>query len=640
MILYIAEKPSLGRAIASVLPKPHKKGEGFIRLGNGDCVSWCIGHLLEQAEPEAYGAEYKSWKMDTLPVIPPQWQLKAKAKTRKQLTVLRKLIKEADSLVHAGDPDREGQLLVDEVINFLKASKTKQANTQRLLISDLNGPAVKKSLSKLRPNSDFVALSTSALARSRADWLYGINMTRAYTLQGQKAGFNSVLSVGRVQTPILGLVVRRDQEIEHFVSKPFYEVLAQLSTENNEHFSAKWQPSEACLPYMDEENRVLSLALAQNVVKRITNQPATITSIETKQKQQSQPLPYSLSSLQIDASKRFNLSAQQTLDICQSLYEKHNLITYPRSDNRYLPNEHFAQACDIINSIKNNHSALTDAANNADSHIKSKAWNSTKVEAHHAIIPTEKRLAAGKLSQTEENIYGLIARQYLAQFYPPYKYAESKATIEINKGMFIAKAKQDIDLGWKAIFTVSKKNNAHNQPLIDEPQNRLPPLKKGQLLQSHQAQLVEKNTQPPQHFNDASLLSAMTGIARYVTNPDIRKVLRETDGLGTEATRSGIIELLFKRRFLMRQGKQILATDTGKSLIKALPEIATTPDMTAKWESTLNAISMKEVAYQSFMLPLEEQLKALITQAATTTMATMTPVKKSVTRKKRYRAKK
>jgi len=640
MILYIAEKPSLGRAIASVLPKPHKKGEGFIRLGNGDCVSWCIGHLLEQAEPEAYGAEYKLWKMDTLPVIPPQWQLKAKAKTRKQLTVLRKLIKEADSLVHAGDPDREGQLLVDEVINFLKASKTKQANTQRLLISDLNGPAVKKSLSKLRPNSDFVALSTSALARSRADWLYGINMTRAYTLQGQKAGFNSVLSVGRVQTPILGLVVRRDQEIEHFVSKPFYEVLAQLSTENNEHFSAKWQPSEACLPYMDEENRVLSLALAQNVVKRITNQPATITSIETKQKQQSQPLPYSLSSLQIDASKRFNLSAQQTLDICQSLYEKHNLITYPRSDNRYLPNEHFTQASDIINSIKSNHSALTDAANNADSHIKSKAWNSTKVEAHHAIIPTEKRLAAGKLSQTEENIYGLIARQYLAQFYPPYKYAESKATIEIKKGVFIATAKQDIDLGWKALFPVPKKNKAHNQPLIDESQNRLPSLKKGQLLQSHQAQLVEKNTQPPQYFNDASLLSAMTGIARYVTDPDIRKVLRETDGLGTEATRSGIIELLFKRRFLMRQGKQIRATDTGKSLIKALPEIASTPDMTAKWEATLNAISKKEIAYQSFMSPLEEQLKVLITQAATTAMATMTPFKKSVTRKKRYRAKK
>ena len=335
MILYIAEKPSLGRAIASALPKPHKKEEGFIRVGNGDCVSWCIGHLLEQAEPDAYGPQYKQWKMETLPIVPDQWALQAKSKTRKQLTVLRKLVKEADNLVHAGDPDREGQLLVDEVINFLKTPKTKQANTQRLLINDLNTSAIKKALSKLRSNKEFIPLSTSALARSRADWLYGINMTRAYTLQGRKAGFNSVLSVGRVQTPILGLVVKRDDEIENFVSKPFYDVLAHLETETKETFTAKWQPSNACQPYMDEENRVLSKALAENVVHRITNQPATVTQFQSKEKQQSQPLPYNLSSLQIDASKRFNMSAQQTLDTCQSLYEKHNLITYPRTDNSY-----------------------------------------------------------------------------------------------------------------------------------------------------------------------------------------------------------------------------------------------------------------------------------------------------------------
>ena len=214
MKLYIAEKPSLGRAIAAALPKPHKKQQGYIEVGNGDVVTWCIGHLLEQADPEAYDPSYAKWQLEHLPIIPQQWQLKAKAKTRSQLTVLRKLVRQATQLVHAGDPDREGQLLVDEVINHLKVSAAKKSQTQRLLVSDLNLAAVKKSLSSLRSNQEFVALSISALARSRADWLYGINLTRAYSILGQKSGFHGVLSVGRVQTPVLALVVNRDREIK------------------------------------------------------------------------------------------------------------------------------------------------------------------------------------------------------------------------------------------------------------------------------------------------------------------------------------------------------------------------------------------------------------------------------------------
>ncbi|MCF1439949.1 MAG: DNA topoisomerase, partial [Shewanella sp.] len=236
MILYIAEKPSLGRAIADVLPKPHKKHEGYIEVGNGDLVSWCIGHLLEQAPPDAYDDKYKSWKMDDLPIIPQQWQLTPKSSSRSQLAVLRKLVKQADTLVHAGDPDREGQLLVDEVLAFLKVSQTKLSNAKRLLISDLNPQAVRRALNQQRDNREFVPLSTSALARSRADWLYGMNMTRAFTLQGRKVGYQGVLSVGRVQTPLLGLVVRRDEIIEAFESKPFYQVDAHLLTQSGERF--------------------------------------------------------------------------------------------------------------------------------------------------------------------------------------------------------------------------------------------------------------------------------------------------------------------------------------------------------------------------------------------------------------------
>lgn len=284
MKLYIAEKPSLGRAIADALPKPHKKHDGYIEVANGDCVSWCIGHLLEQAEPDDYDERFKKWQFEHLPIVPEHWQLKAKPKTRKQLTILKKLIKKATTLVHAGDPDREGQLLVDEVIEQAKISQAKKQNIQRLLISDLNLTAVKKSINSMCANRDFIPLSVSALARSRADWLFGMNLTRAYTLAGQKAGFGNVLSVGRVQTPILGLVVNRDNEIANFVSKPFYEVLAHLVTPEQQSFTAKWIPSKACEPYQDEEGRVLNKALAENVTSRIANQPANVTALEQKQK--------------------------------------------------------------------------------------------------------------------------------------------------------------------------------------------------------------------------------------------------------------------------------------------------------------------------------------------------------------------
>ncbi|MCW8863341.1 MAG: DNA topoisomerase, partial [Colwellia sp.] len=395
MKLYIAEKPSLGRAIAAALPKPHKNHKTHIEIANGDVVSWCVGHILAQADPQDYDDSLKKWSMETLPIIPEKWQLKPIARTRGQLTILRKLVKQADDIIHAGDPDREGQLLVDEVIDYLNVSKTKKNNIKRLLISDLNLSAVKRSLTSLKPNQDFMPLSISALARSRADWLYGINLTRACTLQGQKQGYNSVLSVGRVQTPVLGLVARREQEIANFTAKPFYQVLAHLSDNqsslnNGVSFTAKWQPSEACHPYCDEEGRVLVKALAMNVVSRIHGQEAIVKSVNTERKQQSQPLPFNLSSLQITAAKQFSMNAKLVLDVCQALYEKHKLITYPRSDCRHLPKEQFKQAQGIIDNLAVSNLPCCEQAKNAEISIKSKAWNDKKVTAHHAIIPTEK----------------------------------------------------------------------------------------------------------------------------------------------------------------------------------------------------------------------------------------------------------
>lgn len=628
MILYIAEKPSLGRAIADVLPKPHKKGDGFIEAANGDCVSWCVGHLLEQAEPDAYNPEFKSWKFEHLPIVPDKWQLKPKAATRSQLTVLKRLVKQANTLVNAGDPDREGQLLVDEVIAYLGVTGDKLHQTQRLLISDLNPQAVKRALTQLRSNREFIPLSTSALARSRADWLYGMNMTRAYTIQGKKVGYQGVLSVGRVQTPLLGLVVRRDEEIAHFQSKPFYEVLAHLATEKQETFSAKWQPSEACQPYMDEEGRVLVRGLAQNVVSRISDKPALVTQLVAKDKKQNPPLPYSLSALQIDAAKRFGMSAKDVLDTCQSLYERHKLITYPRSDSRYLPVEQHNLAPSVLKAISDGATELLQGADVPDPRLKSKAWDDKKVDAHHAIVPTEKTANLSSLSQRERQLYLHVARQYLAQFYPAYCYSETTVQVTIEGGLFNTKARQDKSLGWKQLFARQEPNGSKasgnksteestgkDDEENDEFIGQLPPLKLGQALHCTRGELLEKNTQPPKAFTDATLLGAMTGISRYVTDPEIRKILKETDGLGTEATRAGIIELLFKRGFLQRLGKSIVSTDVGKGLINSLPASATTPDMTALWEASLNGICHKETSYQAFMQPLLGTLSTLIQNA-------------------------
>lgn len=636
MKLYIAEKPSLARAVADALPKPHRKADGCIHVGNGDIVSWCIGHLLTQVDPEDYNPDFKKWKFEHLPIIPEAWKLKSVPKTKKQLAIVKKLIKQADQLVHVGDPDREGQILVDEVIHFSGVKGNKLKQVERCLISDLTVNAVKRSLKNLRSNQEFIPLSTSALARTRADWLYGLNLTRVYTLQAQKSGYQGVISVGRVQTPLLGLVVRRDKEIENFVSKPFYEVEAHLITDQqsgSQPFTAKWKPSEACAKYQDEEGRVIVKGLAENVADRITNQNAMVNNFTAKNKKQIAPLPYNLSSLQIDAAKRYSYSAQQVLDACQALYERHKLITYPRSDSRYLPRNHHSQAKSVLEAVASNEQLLLDAVNGADLSIKGRAWNDSKVDAHHAIIPTDSRKPLSSLDKMSQNIYDLIARQYLCQFYPDYTFAESLAEIEINNGLFVSKAKTKLHDGWKVLFNKQDKDTF------------LPKLVKGQRLFCNKGEVIEKNTQPPASFNDATLLAAMSNISRFVKNPDLKNILKDTDGLGTEATRAGIIELLFKRQFLKRIGKLIQATEVGIKLIESLPELLTLPDMTAEWEMQLNAISLKEQSYKGFIAPLQGQLKSIIDkaiedgpQALSNLPASTSPFKKSY-RKKRSTAK-
>lgn len=605
MRLFIAEKPSLARAIADVLPKPHRRGDGYIVCGNNQVVTWCVGHLLEQAQPDAYDSRFARWSLADLPIIPEKWRLQPRPSVSKQLNVIKKLLLDAEEVIHAGDPDREGQLLVDEVLDYLQLAPEKRRNVQRCLINDLNPQAVERAIQRLRANSDFIPLCVSALARARADWLYGINMTRAYTLLGRNAGYDGVLSVGRVQTPVLGLVVRRDEEIENFIPKDFFEVKAHIVTPAEERFVALWQPSDSCEPYQDEEGRLLHRPLAEHVVKRIEGQPALVTSYNDKRESESAPLPFSLSTLQIEAARRFGLSAQQVLDICQRLYETHKLITYPRSDSRYLPEEHFSGRHAVLNAIAvHQPDQLPQPV--MDSERRNRCWDDKKVDAHHAIIPTA-RNGQIRLTEDEQRVYGLVARQYLMQFCLDAQFRKCVIELDIAGGKFVAKARFLAEAGWRTLLG-SKERDEENEGAP------LPVVAKDDELLCERGEIVERQTQPPRPFTDATLLSAMTGIARFVQDKALKKILRATDGLGTEATRAGIIELLFKRAFLFKKGRYIHASDTGRALIHSLPDLAARPDMTAHWEATLTQISEKHCRYQDFMQPLEATLHQLIAQ--------------------------
>ncbi|MFG6159594.1 DNA topoisomerase III [Halomonas sp. 1390] len=595
MRLIIAEKPSLGRAIADALPGSPRRQDGAVVVGD-TTVTWCLGHLLEQAAPDAYDPALKQWRLDHLPILPGRWKLMPRPKARGQLAVIRKLLKDAREVVHAGDPDREGQLLVQEVIEHLGW----KGPVSRLLVSDLNRPAVKRALGRLEDNARYGPLYRAAQSRARADWLYGINLTRAWTVSGRQAGHDGVLSVGRVQTPVLGLVVRRDAEIRDFEPRPFFVLWADLAVARG-RLRAWWQPGEA--HSLDDQGRLLSRDPAAELAERLPGAEGRLTRLESRDKRQAAPLPYSLSALQVDAARRHGLSAKATLDVCQRLYERHQLITYPRSDCRYLPEEHFAAAHTTLEGACRADDTLRGWFGDADFSRRSKAWNDAKVGAHHALAPTGKPADLSRLEQAEADVFRLIARNVLAQFYPPLAVRDIQADFRILDEHFRAKGQEILDPGWKPLFTTR------------EQAPPLPPLAEGETCRVEQADVEDRETRPPEPFTDASLIKAMMNIARYVDDPAVRRTLREHDGLGTEATRAGILETLVERGYLVRQAKALRATRLGSALIASLPEAVGRPERTALWEQRLGAIAEQDDDPGPFLTALIEDLRGLLTAA-------------------------
>jgi DNA topoisomerase-3 len=606
MKLWIAEKPTMGRAIAKELPGPHRDNRSYIECGEGNVVTWCVGHVLEQAPPEAYDERLKSWRLEDLPIVPPSWRLLPKESTKEALNAIKALLPRATSVVHAGDEGREGQLLVDEVLEFFRY----HGPVERFRTADLTPPGVRAAIGRLQPNGGYFNLSQSALARQRADWLFGMNLTRLYTVKGREGGLDNVLSVGRVQTPVLGLVVHRDLEIENFRPKPYYVLQALMKCEAGE-FVAVWEPGPSSEAFLDPEGRLISRERAIELARLLGGAAGRCTKAITEKKSESPPLPFNLVDLQVEAERVVGLTAQQTLDTCQALYEVHRLTTYPRSDCNFLPAGQLAMAPDVLAAVSTNLPGLGALVGAAELARRSRAWDDSKVTEHHAIIPTASRSPNAKLSPAERAVYELVCRRFIAQFYRPHVFNVARLELSVKDESFTARGRQTLDEGWRMTLPAAAAVPA-NETEDDSGGGQLPRLAQGAPVTAAEVKALERKTRPPKRFSDGSLLQAMTGISRFVSDPQIKAILKERDGIGTDATRAGILETLCKRGFVVRQGKHIISTPLGRMLIAMLPPLASSPDLTAVWELAIKQVSLGKMTLDQFLQAMLRQLMQLI----------------------------
>ena len=592
MRLFIAEKPSLGKAIAAELGVT-QTCQGYMVCGN-DVVTWCFGHLLEQYDPDDYNETWKLWRRSSLPMIPRGWRLKPKKDALTQLQIINHLLSEAATVVNAGDPDREGQLLVDEVLEHFSY----YGPVQRIWLASLDSRSIQKALATLKDNRDYANLRDSARARSQADWLIGMNATRAMTLRGKESGRDGVLSMGRVQTPTLALVVNRDREIAAFTPIDYLILQATLQHDAG-MFSAIFKPSET-QPGLDSEGRLVDGAIAQGIMDAVRGKNGIITSVTREKKKKPVPLPHCLSSLQKAASSKLGMTAQQVLDTAQSLYEK-KLTTYPRTDCRYLPEEQFGDAARIITALSGV-SGLEAVTAKADSALRGPVWDTKKITAHHAIIPTGE--LPKSLSKEENALYLMIAVQYFLQFYPPMLYEAQKILATIVETAWEARGRMIIEPGWTGFAAEEDDEDAKKK----EAEQSLPSVGNNDAVLCADVDALKKKTTPPSRFSEGSLIEAMANVHRFVSDASAKTVLKENEGLGTEATRASIIETLKGRKYIEPNGKSLVSTPLGQSLINMTPDVLKDPITTAEWEQRLEQIAHGETTLDAFM---QEQIAIL-----------------------------
>lgn len=617
--LIIAEKPDMGRKIAAALAKPHKSGNGFVETAEGT-VTWCIGHIMRSYQPEEYNPEWEKWKMDSLPMLIDDWQIKVDTTKASQFKVIKELLAKATEVVNAGDPGREGQLIVDEVLHYLKNKKP----VKRILLYALDQKSIKQAFANLEDNQKFFPLYEAGVCRGYADWLMGMNATRAYTLLAQKAGYKGVLSVGRVQSPTLAIVVRRDEEIDKFVPHAFYTIVATFEHQHTP-FNAYWKPQDSTPPtWLDTEKRLIDKNAATNISNSIKGKPGIIKDYEETEGREGAPLPFNLSKMQIYANAKWGMSAKDVLDTCQALYEKHELQTYPRTDCQYLPENLFGDAPAILSHIGQSHPNLANATNGANPSLKSGAWNDTKLGEHYGLIPTKKQADLSQLSANEKKIYQAVCERYIAQFYPACEYRTAVVTVLCENEIFKANGKVILELGWRKIF--NNEEEQEDKKDGDDDDQVFPEMQQGQKVQCQNSKLSEKKTTAPSRYTEGTLIKAMTNVHTLVSDPEQKKKLKEKKGIGQEATRTQIMENLFKRTLLTREGKQIISSSAGRELVKVLPKKVTDPALTAVWEDALDKIAEGKMSSAMFRQKQNEWVIKLVEDAKVTQMGAITQV--------------
>lgn len=608
MRLFIAEKPSVAKAIVAELGCV-TRGDGFITCKDGSVVTWCFGHLLEQAEPDAYLPDdvprtkkgSKVWRFEDLPIYPKNWKLLPKNDkgVKKQLATIGKLLKKASLVVHAGDPDREGQLLVDEVLEHFRYT----GRVQRFWVSAQDSASIRKGLTNLRDNETFDGMRLAALGRSRADWLLGMNLSRAYTLARQAQGKKELIAVGRVQTSTLALVAKRDVAIRDFKPVPYFVIKARLG--GGKPFTAVWEPEESQAG-IDEQKRLVDRCIAAALQQRLKAVgQATVVRCSRTPKKIAQPKAFSLADIQLGASNQFGFSAEKTLNLCQSLYETHKATSYPRTDCSFLPESQYADAKNVLAAIAKTMPPLAGLVAKCDCSIQSPTWNDKKITAHHGIIPTQQAADGSKFSDDERKIYRLIAERYLSNFLPAHEYLACSIELRIATERFSAKGRLVTKLGWKVVTSAADEDKA------DDEGQALPELKSGLQLPVSGIDCEEERTKPPAAFTEGTLIRAMENIHQAVNDPQSKKFLKEGDGIGTPATRAAIIAELKRKKYLEVKGKKIVATELGLHLLQVVPDVMKNPVLTALFERILREVEAGNVPLDVF---IEKQKQLVINE--------------------------
>ena len=595
MKLIIAEKPDQGSTLASVFQ--HKRQNGYIEVfaneifPDGAYVTWAIGHLCQLVPPEKYQPEWKKWSLDSLPIIPEQFQYEVTKDKAKQFAVIQKLLSNpaVTEIIHAGDAGREGELIIR---NILRLTNTKKP-MKRLWISSLTPNSIKEGFRKLLTEGETRHLFYEAYTRACADWVVGMNASRLYSLLLQRQGFSDVFSVGRVQTPTLALIVKREKEIEDFQSKPFWEVQAEFLI-NGKKYQGKWEK--------DGETRIDSKEMAKKIASFCKEKPAVVADVQTERKEFFPPLLYNLSALQAEANKRYKFSPKKTLDLLQKLYQKGNL-SYPRSDSRYVTKEEAKQFPEILNKLASLDTYRTFFPLPIESIATNKRYvNEKKVTDHYAIIPTEQ--IPGKLDADEQKIYDLVALSLIAAHYPKaVAQYTTVATLVDGRASFISKGKVQLEEGWRKVI--------HTKD--HEEETALPKLEKGEHGKTEKVLVKEGQTQPPKRYTEGQLITLMKTAGKHIDDKELEKVLAQTEGLGTEATRAGIITMLKDRCYIEVRKNLVYATAKAKILIEAIgSQLLAAPDLTAKWEQKLKEISVGTASPRNFMEQTNKMVKHLI----------------------------